>query len=181
MTEKQNKDWFKYGLGFVVCLLLRLIPFRTPNIEPLLATQMPFSRVYGQVGSFFFAFASIFLYDSLTSGIGVWTFITAFAYGFLGIWAVAFFKNREASSLNYAKFAVMATIAYDIVTGFTVGPLFFNQPFMAAVVGQIPFTILHLIGNVVLAITVSPIIDYYIIRNEKISYLAIKNLFTKTV
>jgi uncharacterized membrane protein len=80
-------------VGFIACLLIRLIPFRPPNIEPILATQMPFSKAYGKIAGFLFAFLSMVLYDILTGKIGMWTFITASAYGFLGLWASIYFKK----------------------------------------------------------------------------------------
>lgn len=177
--QNYKKNWFKYIVGFIMCLLIRLIPFRPPNIEPILATQMPFSRAYGKVAGFFFAFLSIFLYDVITTKLGMWTFITAGAYGILAIWAGAYFKNRAGNSWNYAKFAVMGTLAYDIVTGLSVGPIFFQQPFMEALIGQIPFTALHLIGNVCFAVVLSPFIYKFVIENQKLeteSLIAIFNI-----
>ncbi len=162
-----QKNWFKYVVGFVACLLIRLIPFRPPNIEPILATQMPFSKAYGKIAGFLFAFFSMVLYDILTGKVGIWTFITASAYGLLGLWASIYFKNKNNSSWNYAKFAVMGTLAFDIVTGLSVGPLFFHQPFMEALIGQIPFTALHLIGNIGFAVVFSPLLYKYVIENKK--------------
>ena len=162
------KNWFKFVLGFVTCLLIRLIPFRPPNIEPILATQMPFSTAYGGMAGFFFAFLSIVFYDVITAKVGMWTFITAGAYGLLGLWAAYFFKNKKSSAWNYAKFAVIGTIAYDAVTGLSVGPLFFHQPFMEALVGQIPFTGWHLLGNVAFALILSPALYSFVVQNPKL-------------
>ncbi len=162
-----QKNWFKYIVGFIACLLIRLIPFRPPNIEPILATQMPFSKAYGKIAGFLFAFLSMVLFDIITGKVGMWTFITASAYGLLGLWASVYFKNKNNSSWNYAKFAVMGTLAFDIVTGLSVGPLFFHQPFMEALIGQIPFTALHLLGNVSFAVLLSPLIYKFVIENKK--------------
>ena len=164
----QNNNWLKYIIGFTACLLVRLIPFRAPNIEPILATQMPFAKNYGKVVGFFFGFLSIVLFDIITMKVGEWTFVTAFAYGFLGLWASIYFKNKKSTSLNYVKFAVMGTILYDIVTGLTVGPVFFNQPIIQALMGQIPFTLLHLAGNIAFALLLSPLIDYALNKKKKI-------------
>jgi uncharacterized membrane protein len=165
--ENYKKNWFKYIVGFIVCLLIRLIPFRPPNIEPILATQMPFSKAYGKFVGFTFAFLSIVVFDVISSKVGMWTFITAFAYGLLGFWASVYFKNKKNNSWNYAKFAIMGTLTFDIVTGLSIGPLFFHQPFMEALIGQIPFTGLHLLGNVSFAIVLSPLIYRFVIENKK--------------
>jgi uncharacterized membrane protein len=172
-----TNNLFKFFLGFVVCLLVRLIPFRPPNIEPILATQMPFSQKYGALAGFLFAFLSIVLYDLIMGKVGVWTLLVAVTYGVLGIWSAYFFKKREHKRLNYVYFAVIGTLFFDIVTGLSVGPLFFGQPFVEAFVGQIPFTGLHLLGNIGFAIFLSPAIYNFIIQNEKFETKSIINIF----
>lgn len=173
-------DWTKIVLGFVLCLVFRLVPVRPPNIEPLLATQMPFAKAYGPVVGFSFAFLSIVLFDILTAKVGIWTLITAFAYGVLGIWSVLFFKKREMKRINYVKFAVIGTLFFDAVTGLTVGPLFFNQTFLSALVGQIPFTIMHLIGNVTFAFVMSPLIYTYISTNKVVDKYMHRMIFSSS-
>lgn len=175
--ESKNKNYFKYAVGFIFCFLLRLIPFRPPNIEPLMATQMPFSKTYGKLAGFSFGFFSIILYDIITGKVGIWTLITATAYGILGLAASMYFKNKENKAWNYAKFAIYATIFYDAVTGLTVGPIFFHQSFMASLVGQIPFTILHLVGNISFAVVFSPLIYKYIIENKQLEIPNIIKIF----
>lgn len=159
------KSWIKYTIIFVSVMAFRLMPFRAPNVEPIMATIMPLGKVYGSIMSFVFGFLSIVLYDSITSGFGIWTLITALAYGALGVGATYFFKNRSGWK-NYALYAVIATIFYDVITGLTIGPLFFHQSFMMSLAGQIPFTILHLIGNVSLAIVLSGVIERWIAKSE---------------
>ncbi|MCX6757525.1 MAG: ECF transporter S component [Candidatus Nomurabacteria bacterium] len=166
--QNYTKNYFKYVLGFIFCFLLRLIPFRPPNIEPLLATQMPFAKTYGKLAGFMFGFLSIILYDIITAKVGIWTLITATVYGILGLFATMYFKNKKNKAWNYAKFAIFATIFYDAITGLTIGPLFFHQSFTASLAGQIPFTILHLTGNICFAVVFSPLIYKYIIENQKL-------------
>jgi uncharacterized membrane protein len=141
---------------------------------------MPFSKAYGTLAGFFFAFFSMVLFDILSVKVGMWTFITATAYGLLGLWAGIYFKNKKNNSLNYAKFAIMGTLAFDIVTGLSIGPLFFGQPFMEALIGQIPFTALHLVGNVCFAIVLSPLIYKFVIENKKFETSALIRVFNPT-
>jgi uncharacterized membrane protein len=157
-----KKNWIKTTIVFAGVLLVRLMPFRAPNVEPIMAVIMPIGKIYGGFMSFMFGFFSIFLFDSMTSGIGIWTLVTAFAYGFLGLGAQYYFKNRSGWK-NYALYAVVATILYDIVTGLTIGPLFFHQSFIVSFTGQIPFTVLHLLGNVSFAIVLSPVIEKWLV------------------
>lgn len=135
-----------------------LLPFRAPNVEPLLAAVMPLSRVMGGFSSFLFAALSIAAYDAVTSGLGIWTLVTAGAYGALALAAHAYFHARVGTRAQFVGFGIVGTLAYDALTGLTVGPLAFGQPFMGAVLGQIPFTLLHLAGTVLFALVLSPLL-----------------------
>lgn len=163
----------KFAIGWVVVFILRLIPFRPPNVEPVMATMMPFSKRYGAIGGFIFGFLSIAIFDLATGLVGIWTLITGLTYGAIGLAAHFFFKNRESRPRNYLVFAVAATIMYDAITGLSIGPLVFGQPFMAALIGQIPFTAMHLAGNIVLSLTLSPAIYHWVIANEKLEAAAL--------
>ncbi len=169
--ENKKKNYFasssKFFIGLIVSLIVRLIPLRAPNIEPIMATMMPFSKRYGALLSVSFAVFSILLYDLITNTLGVQTFFTLGAYGAVALASAWYFKTREASSWNFVRFAVMGTLFYDAVTGLTVGPLFFNQPFLQTFVGQIPFTLLHLAGNIAFAFILSPAIYKFLIRKRR--------------
>ncbi|MFO0719009.1 MAG: DUF6580 family putative transport protein [Candidatus Paceibacterota bacterium] len=168
------KNWFKFVLGFIVCLLIRLIQFRPPNIEPIMATALPFGRAYGKGAGFLFPFASMVLFDLVVGKVGVWTLITALAYGFVGLGAAIYLQSKKNTAWNYAKFAIISTLFFDAVTGLTVGPLFFGQSLTAAFFGQIPFTTLHLLGNVSFALVLSPALYAFVIENKR---LELPNLF----
>ncbi len=173
MKLQLTTGWLKFAIGWVGVFLFRLIPFRPPNVEPMLATIMPFSKRYGLAGSFLFGFLGIVLFDAVTSGWGVWTAVTALAYGLLGGAARLFFKNREASVVNFLRFGIVGTILYDAATGLTIGPIFEGQPFAVALAGQIPFTALHLLGTIVFAVTVSPALYRWVIKNEALELPAL--------
>ena len=168
----ENKNQKNLIIGLLTCLFIRLIPFRAPNVEPILATQMPFAKKYGAFTGFIFGVLSIIFYDLLTGTAGPWTLFTATAYGLLGFLAALFFKKRSASRKNFVSFAVLGTLFYDAITGLTVGPLFFHQSFMIALVGQIPFTALHLVGNVTFALLISPAVYSFLIKNQKLKPVA---------
>lgn len=178
---KKNDNWVAYILGFGACFLLRLIPFRPPNIEPILATLMPYSRAYGPRAGFIFAFASIFLFDLFTGKVGPWTLVTGLSYGMLGVWATYFFKRRKNSRRGYVTFAIIGTLFFDITTGFTVGPIFFGQLLSTAIIGQIPFTALHLVGNISFALVLSPALYRYVIENKKLKTYSITSFIQKFV
>jgi len=168
MRKTHAADWLIFCAGWAICFVIRLLPWRPPNIEPVTATLLPFGKNYGYAGGLLFGFLSMFLFDVVTSGIGTWTFITGITYGVIGMASHAWFRNRRGTMLQYAVFAAVATLFYDAVTGVILGPVLFDMPLKDAFLGQIPFTINHLIGNIVLGATLSPIIDRWLIRNPKL-------------
>ncbi|PIR86351.1 hypothetical protein COU13_01445 [Candidatus Kaiserbacteria bacterium CG10_big_fil_rev_8_21_14_0_10_43_70] len=157
----------KYIIGIIIVILLRLLP-HPPNVEPITATLMPFAKKWGILSGAVFGVLTVLVFDVITRSIGPWSLFTAGAYALLGIFAGLYFSRVDGSRTHYVMFAVIGTLFYDAVTGLTVGPLFFDQPFMSALVGQIPFTLYHLAGNVVLAVVLSPLIERWLIQNPKL-------------
>ena len=168
-----RKNWIKFLIGWIVVFAIRLVPFRPPNVEPVLATQMPFAKRYGWQSGFLFGFLSIFLFDLVTSGIGSWTWITAIAYGLLGPLSFILLKKRKNHPVPYVVVGIFGTLLYDAVTGLSVGPLFFGQPFMEALVGQVPFTLMHVAGTVVLSAVVSPLLYRWVLENDRLEVPAL--------
>lgn len=158
------KDKFKIITIFVGCLLFRLIPLRAPNVEPIMASIMPLSRKYGAFLGFLFGFLSIFLYDTLTH-FGSWTWITAITYGTIGALASIYFNKFKTSIFHFALFSIFATIVFDLITGVLFAPIF-GQTMLNALVMQIPFTVLHLAGNIGFAVTLSPLINKWLVSKE---------------
>ena len=65
-----------------------------------------------------------------------------------------------------SAFPDFSTLAFDAITGPVIPALFFGGNFMALTVAQIPFTLYHLLGNVALAVALSPLIEKYVVANE---------------
>ncbi len=125
---------------------------------------MPLSRKYGALAGFFFGFLSIVIYDSLTH-FGAWTWVAGIAYGLIGMVSYFYFKRFQTSVLNFAVFAFFATIVYDLITGVLFAPMF-GQTILNALVMQIPFTALHLAGNIGFAVTLSPLINKWLASGQ---------------
>lgn len=166
--------WLKYAIVFLGVLLVRLLPFRAPNVEPLLSAVMPLTKRYGVLEGVAFAVFSIVLYDALTAGIGIWTLVTALAYGSLAVGAYFYFKNKKPSRGNFVIYSIVAVLFYDLVTGLTVGPLAYGQSFSAALAGQVPFTALHLLGAVFFAAVVSPLLYRWLQESEALAPALVK-------
>ncbi|MDP2648338.1 MAG: hypothetical protein Q8P19_00345 [bacterium] len=167
----------KFIIGWATVFLFRLIPFRPPNFEPMLATVMPFSKRYGLAGSFLFGFLGIVLFDAVTSGWGSWTWVTALCYGSLGVAAHYYFKDREANVRNFLVFGIPGTVLYDAVT-MLIGPVFGHQPLMVAVTGQIPFTLMHLAGTVTFSVLLAPALYRWVVRNDALE-LSLAGIFQR--
>jgi len=165
MNTTYRTSAVKILIGWLTVLVVRLIPWRMPNIEPVLATLMPFSGRYGAVVGFGFGFLSMIIFDLVTGNLGSWTVITGIAYGLLGLAGGWYFRSRSGVG-HYVGFSVVGTLLYDAVTGLSIGPLFFGQPFMEALVGQVPFTAYHVAGNIVFAALLSPMIHRFVVENE---------------
>jgi uncharacterized membrane protein len=160
----------KLLVGWAVVFIIRLIPFRPPNFEPLMAALMPFSKRFGPLTGFLFAFLAIALFDLATGKAGQWTLITGTAYGLVGLASHLFFRRRRASALNFLLFGAFGVILYDALTGLTVGPLMFGQPLAEAFVGQVPFTLYHLAGTAVLSVSLSPALHKWVACNDRLEY-----------
>ena len=154
------KEKIKIVAIFIGCFLFRLLPFRAPNVEPLMAGIMPISRKYGAFFAFFFGFLSIFLYDAVTH-VGSWTWTVGITYGLVGIASYFYFNKFKTSVLNFVIFAFFATITFDFVTGVMFAPMF-GESYFTAFVLQMQFTLLHLAGSIGFAVTLSPILNKWI-------------------
>jgi len=161
---KKPKNLIKYFIGLITTIVLRLIP-HPPNVEPIMSTMMPFSKKWGWLSGMFFGIAAILVYDLITGTLGIWSLMTAGTYALLGVCAGLYLKKRKNKIRHYIGFAIVGTLIYDAITGIGTGMLFFNQTFMQTFLGQIPFTINHLIGNIVLSAIISPVLYKWVIEN----------------
>jgi len=159
----------KYGAGFLATLAFRLLsPFLGLwNISPLMATQLTGSKAYGPIAGGLYGALSIALLDLLMGKIGFWTLVTAVTYGLVGMWGGYFLKSRTASAWNFVLASIVGTLFFDLVTGVLMGPLFYGQSWTLAIVGQIPFTLRHLGGNVLFGAVLAPWFYKKVMENPK--------------
>lgn len=138
-----------------------------------MTTTMPFSKKWGWLAGAIFGFLSIFIYDLINptigfARIGIWTFVTAIMYALVGIAGGFYLKNKENKIRYYFIFAVIATLVYDFITGPIMSSLIFHMSFAQATIGQIPFTIMHLLGNIIGAVVISPLLYKWVINNKNL-------------
>ncbi|MBT3582828.1 hypothetical protein HN924_02620 [Candidatus Woesearchaeota archaeon] len=181
-----NKSWIKYVIGLLICIIIRrFVPMPIPNIEPIMFTMMPFAKKYGKMAGFIFAFSAIIAIDFITGIVGIWTAVTSITYGAIGIFAAQYLYQKKNKTKYYVGFAILGTLAYDAITGIGMGTLLFGQTLQFTILGQIPFTIYHLIGNVSFAALFSGLIYKFIVANPKLDtdvvYDKIKTKFSHRI
>ncbi len=160
----------KYVIGFIGTLVFRLLSplFGLWNISPLMATELAGAKAYGPWLAGLYGALSIALVDLLMGKIGSWTIVTTITYGLVGVLAAFYIKNREASTKNFVIMTIVGTLFFDIVTGVLMGPILFGGSFTNAAIGQIPFTLRHLGGNLVFAVILAPWFYAKIASNPKL-------------
>ncbi|MDB5187526.1 MAG: hypothetical protein JWO50_46 [Candidatus Kaiserbacteria bacterium] len=175
LSNTENRNTIKYAItwGGVFLFRLILLPWRMPNVEPLMAAVMPTSSRMSVLQSFLFAASSIAVYDAVTSGWGVWTAITAALYGATAIGAHFYFKKFASNRRHFLTYGIIATLAYDALTGFTIGPIFWGQTLSSAIIGQIPFTLMHLAGTILFALVLSPLLARWYAREAAPAAIAV--------
>ncbi|MBT6143549.1 hypothetical protein HOH51_03480 [bacterium] len=156
-------------MALLVVIILRLLP-HPPNFEPITATIMPFSRSYGIWWSVLFAVSAVLFYDLLTMTLGVWSLFTAGCYALLAVFFTWALKFKANNPWMYVVYGAIATVFYDLFTAYTVSVLIYKQDLMLTLIGQIPFTINHLLSTVFFGFVLSPWIDRWFVSEEKLSW-----------
>lgn len=135
---------------WLFCFLIRLVSHSYLPIDSLSSWL-----IYAQPScrSLMLFIVTQFLAIAFTTGtIGLWLPYTLIIYlmlGFLGTWAS---KKIAKTISNQLVLAGVFIILYDCATGLILGPLLYGQPFIQALIGQIPFTLWHLITSYALLI-----------------------------
>jgi len=127
-----------------------LLMVATTTFCPLLKKQYAF-----MLGGLLYA-----LVDVITGMMGIWTLMCFIAWGIVGL-TFTYFKPT-ANPINFLGMSFVGTLLFDLLTGVIGGPLLFPMSFADAFIGQIPFTISHLIGNTVVVGVLSPLLFVYI-------------------
>jgi len=164
---ENRQNLVKYAMNIAIVVILRFLP-HAPNIEPIMASVMPWSKKYGPVFGMAFAVAAVVLFDLLSGTMSIWSPVTILCYAAVGFSSGMWFRRARGGFIDYMAFAFLATIFYDLATGIVFGVFAFHQTLAATITGQIPFTINHLIGNLILAAIVSPIISKYVVENRQL-------------
>lgn len=127
-----------------------------PNIESLMPFAMSAGMALGPVSGFANAFLARAMFDGYQAWTGWWTVLTSLSYGLVGLVAGIIYNYRKSwSRAELTVFAGALTLLYDVVTMLVFG-LPFGIPLQILVAGQVPFTLAHLLGNMVLCFAFAP-------------------------
>ncbi len=151
-------EQLKFPALLLITSASRLIPLPFPNVEPIMAASMPAAKKWGALGAAGFAVCAYVLKDVFQARAGLWTLYGAVAYALVALFAFTYLKPfAKPTRAGYVKTAVVGTLVFDLVTALVFGWQF-GQTLTQTLIGQVPFTLYHLAGNMVLAFFLSPVI-----------------------
>lgn len=176
----QESNRFKLIVSLVIANLIRLLKI-IPNNDPVMSMALPFSRRSPAITSFLFPLITMASFDLVTNELGPWTVVTSLTYGFLGLAFHYLLKERKKVEIGtYLGFGVVGVLVFDFVTGVVATPFLFPpMTFEQALIGQIPFTLLHLITSSAFIVAVTPLLDKEVLANKQLSDSRVAMLFSK--
>ena len=152
-----------FGIGLGASTALRLARF-FPNNDPIMAVTLPYAK-RGRVAALAFPVVAMVLFDLLSGKVGVWTLVTAGTYGTLGLGFSFLYKalaerGRVVGPMTFLLSGIAGVLVFDFVTGPILSSALFPMSFAQAFVGQIPFTLKHLVSVSIYAVVISPLVDW---------------------
>lgn len=162
--------------------LLRAIKL-FPNNDPLMGFGLPLAKK-SIIKATIFAFATMMIFDYFTSGIGMWSWVTAITYSMIMVFAGAIMKilknnKKEIKMKEYVKINTAGILIFDIITGPIMSSTLFKTPFIVTAIAQVPFTAMHLLSGTIWLIILVPILDPTV--NQNLNVIKAINKFTKKI
>ena len=157
----------KYVIMLLFCNLIRLARV-IPNFDPIMGSMLPFAKQDKWYESALFSGITIISFDTLTGLVGIWTVVTAITYAALGVLFHTYYKNKSVDLKMYIASGVVGVLIYDLVTGVLAGPVLFGGSYYEAFIGQIPFTIYHLVSVAIFILLITPLLDKHVITNPRL-------------
>ena len=164
----------KFLISLVICNLYRLLRF-IPNNDPIMGVMLPYSKNSKWYTSALFAGLTMVSFDLITGMLGVWTIVTAVTYAGLGILFHFLYKNRRVNLKHYICSGILGVLIFDFITGPIMSSLMFGMSFMEAFIGQIPFTLWHLVSVTTFIVILVPSLDKHLINNLELEDSKILN------
>jgi multisubunit Na+/H+ antiporter MnhG subunit len=129
--------------------------------------MLPFARQDKWWNAALFSFITMVSFDLLTGMVGIWTLVTALTYAGLGILFHQIYKNKKKINLKtYLGSGIIGVLIFDFITGPIMSSWMFQLPFEFALIGQIPFTLLHLVSVSVFIVILTPLLDVHLMNSS---------------
>jgi len=145
-------------IGIAASLKAATTFFAHFGIESVMLFTLSGALVYGPAYGFLMGTSIMVIADFMVGLVGLWTLYTALAYGLVGFLAgvVGRFK-KEFTRVELAGLAFVLTIFFDAIA-MTAFAFQFGIPLSIAAINQIPVTLIHTIGNTLLAFVFAPVL-----------------------
>jgi len=165
----------KYILSILFCNGYRLLRF-IPNNDPIMGCMLPFSKQGRWWQGALFALITMVSFDFITMKVGLWTVVTAGTYAGLGLlFHFAYKRIGKVKLKHYLGSGIIGVLIFDFVTGVLFGPAMFGMNFAQALIGQIPFTVMHLLTVTGFVLIITPVLDRAVISNPSLDDSAVLN------
>ncbi len=128
------------------CLLFKYSLNLPGNIDLIWGIQLLLAQIFGPIALGLWSATTILGGDLLADNWGTWSIVTSISYFLVSCLTSALVKTKNYSFINSLIFTVLVTIFYDLLTAST-GPLFFEQAWLVMLIGQVPFSLVHMVSN----------------------------------
>lgn len=168
MKGKSSVGITKFVIGILLSNIIRLFRF-IPNNDPIMAIMLPYAKSDKKYKAVLFPFITMVSFDLITGMLGIWTIVTALTYAGLGLlFTQFFFKEKKISIFKYLKGGVIGVLIFDFITGPIMSSFMFGMSFIEAFLGQIPFTLMHLVTVGTFIIVITPFYDKFVFENANL-------------
>lgn len=155
---KMNKilKYFSSTAGINFVRFLRVFP----NNDPIMSCMLPFAKKDSWWKPFLFVVFTMASFDFIVNKVGLWTIGTSLVYGLIALLFYFVFKRLKNVTLRTYLFSGTAGILiFDFLTGPIMSSYLFKMPFSVALLGQIPFTAMHLFSGLAYIFLLVPVLD----------------------
>lgn len=137
-------------ISLLLSVIIRCYWEWAANCEPIFGLQLLLAPLLPTHYLVSWSVSSILLYDLLQQQLGIWTIFTSGAYLLVSYFTSRFTAHTTLGLRHYLSFTVLVTMLYDLLTA-SMGPLCWQQSWAVMLMGQLPFTLRHLLSNLISA------------------------------
>lgn len=173
-------EWWKMRLKYLFgAMLSEAYRFARvfPNSDPIMGFILPAAKNEPVWKGPLFAFATMFVFDFFTSGIGVWTWVTSSTYAIVALAFSLLLRGKKINLQGYMGAGAIGVLSFDFITGPIMSSALFGQSFVLTLIMQVPFTIMHLVSATFSILIISPLLDRELMAEMRAYIHAAKNAF----